>query len=76
MPAVFDALDPGEEACAVLPTTLYDLMSALQDEIEPGEEDLVVRAIVHLLHTGRITFRRAIPELETACATTLPMAHA
>jgi hypothetical protein len=35
-------------------TTLYDLITALHDAVEPGEEALVVTAMMHLLQAGRI----------------------
>lgn len=37
-------------------TTLYDLIAALHESIEPGEEELVTAAVVHLLHSGRVRF--------------------
>ncbi len=37
-------------------TTLYDLIAALNEEVEPGEEDAVTAAVVHLCHTGRLKF--------------------
>jgi len=39
-------------------TTLYDLMAALHAEVEPGEEELVTAAVVHLLNSGRARFAR------------------
>jgi hypothetical protein len=39
-----------------LVTTLYDLITALHESIEPGEEDLVTAAVVHLLHAGHVKF--------------------
>jgi len=37
-------------------TTLYDLITALHESSEPGEEDLVTAAVVHLLNTGHVKF--------------------
>lgn len=37
-------------------TTLYDLIVAIQDAVEPGEETLVVSTVVHLLCSGQATF--------------------
>lgn len=37
-------------------TTLYDLIAALNDEVEAGEEDAVTAAVTHLCHTGRLRF--------------------
>ena len=35
-------------------TTLYDLITALHESIEPGEEDLVTAAVVHLVNAGHV----------------------
>ena len=35
-------------------TTLYDLITALHESIEPGEEDLVPAAVVHLVNAGHV----------------------
>ena len=35
-------------------TTLYDLIAALHESIEPGEEDLVTAAVVHLVNAGHV----------------------
>jgi hypothetical protein len=40
---------------SLLHTTLYDLMMAIYETLEPEEEDLVVPTVLHLLQTGRIT---------------------
>lgn len=37
-------------------TTLFDLIRAMQTEVEPGEESLITHSISHLLHSGRVTF--------------------
>ena len=39
----------------LLHTTLHDLMMAMYEILEPGEEELVVPIVLHLLQTGRIT---------------------
>jgi hypothetical protein len=36
-------------------TTLYDLSAALSAEVGPDEEDIVTAAVMHLLHTHRVT---------------------
>ena len=46
-------------------TTLYDLIAALQDVVQPGEDALVVATMVHLLGTGRITLRSGFEALES-----------
>ena len=37
-------------------TTLYDLIAALNEEIEAGEEDVAIAAVAHLCNTGRLRF--------------------
>ena len=60
MPA---AVDQDRTACegqapgrTRLVTTFYDLITALHESIEPGEEDLVTAAVVHLLNAGHVKF--------------------
>ena len=56
----------GEDAIpAPITTTLYDLIAALQDVVPPGEDALVVATMVHLLCTGRITWRSGMESLES-----------
>ena len=56
----------GEDAIpATITTTLYDLIAALQDVVQPGEDALVVATMVHLLCTGRITLLSDIEALES-----------
>ena len=43
-------------------TTLYDLMEAIQEEVQPGEEALAPHIVRRLMDRGRITF----PENTTA----------
>src|SRR5262252_436370 len=51
----------GEDAIpATITTTLYGLIEALQDVVQPGEDALVVATMVHLLCTGRITLLSGI----------------
>ena len=38
-------------------TTLYDLITALQDVVAPDDDALVVATVVHLLRSGRLTWR-------------------
>lgn len=37
-------------------TTLYDLIEAIDEEMDPGEEWLVSRSVLHLLDTGKARF--------------------
>ena len=44
----------------VVSTTLYDLIAAVDEAIEPGEEDLMVPIVAHLLRAGRAHFLRDV----------------
>ena len=45
----------GEDtAPATIMTTLYDLIAALQEVVEPGEDRLVVATVVSMMRAGRI----------------------
>ena len=60
MPAAVDQDRTAFEGQALgrtrLVTTFYDLITALHESIEPGEEDLVTAAVVHLLNAGHVKF--------------------
>jgi hypothetical protein len=43
-------------------TTLYDLVEALQRQVGPDEDHLVVATVMHLLHSGRVTFLGELAE--------------
>ena len=49
-------------------TTLFDLIAALNDQVKPGEEDVVTAAVVHLCQTGRLRFLRGPQTYTAACA--------
>ena len=44
------------EATPLCLTTLYDLIAAIQDELSPDDDTLVVATVVHLLRSGRLTW--------------------
>ena len=49
------ATSGGEDtAPATITTTLYDLIAALQEVVEPGEDGLVVATVVSMMRAGRI----------------------
>jgi len=37
-------------------TTLYELIDAISEQVQPGEDGLVAEVVLHLLETGRIKF--------------------
>jgi hypothetical protein len=53
---------PGREDAtgAVVYTTLYDLIAAVDNAIEPGEEDCMAPIVAHLLRAGRAHFLRDV----------------
>lgn len=46
----------GIEPHSTIRTTLYDLIEAINTEVGPEEEHLVVATLAHLLGSGRLTF--------------------
>lgn len=49
-------LRDGAQPSLVIKTTLYELIEAINAVVRPGEEDLVVPAVMHLLDTSHVTF--------------------
>ena len=49
-------------------TTLYDLIAAFQDEVEPWEEDVVTAAVVDLCNRGRLRFLDLPKNSAVVCA--------
>ena len=46
----------GEATPSCLTTTLYDVIAAMQDGLNPDDDALVVATVVHLLRSGRLTW--------------------
>ena len=70
MPAVTDDVTASERDGAsgtVVYTTLHDLIAAINDEIEPGEEGCVTPIVAHLLRAGHARFLRGV-DVETLWA--------
>jgi hypothetical protein len=51
---VFPASD--NKGSTTIKTTLYELMAAISEEVQPGEERLITEIVLHLQSTGRIKF--------------------
>ena len=49
-------------------TTLYDLIAAFNEQVEPWEEDVVTAAVADLCNTGRLHFLNAPKDCEVVCA--------
>lgn len=43
---------------APLVTTVYELIEAIDEELQPGEEDLVAPAFLDLIASGQVKFTR------------------
>lgn len=56
MITVVDPSRDGTQASVPTRITLYDLIEAINEEVEPGEEDLVVAVVRHLFETGQVRF--------------------
>jgi len=39
-------------------TTLYELIEAIEDEVKPGEEELVTATVLDLMESGKIKLRQ------------------
>jgi hypothetical protein len=51
------------EATTPVNTTLYDLVSAIGDEVPSGEDRLVASIVFHLFENGTARFQRDAEEL-------------
>ena len=53
-----DQIEPEEPVTKTLiTTTLYDLIAALNVDVDQDEDELITAAVVHLIKAGRLTFR-------------------
>jgi len=48
-------------------TTLYDLVSTLNAELSPDEDNVVTATVVHLLNTRRVTCTGALQGYRLVC---------
>ncbi len=64
------APERGGATRTVVYTTLYDLIAAVEAEVEPGEEACVAPIVAHLLRAGHAQFLREVAvELLSAALT-------
>ncbi len=74
MPAVAEDITAVEtievEATLQTPiiTTLYDLIAAHNEQVEPWEDDVVTAAVVHLCNTGSLRFLGVRNGCKVVCA--------
>lgn len=55
--------DPAQPELATVTTTLGELISAINEEVEPQEDRLRAEIVLHLLETGRVRFLNAMGRL-------------
>jgi hypothetical protein len=53
------AVEPefGQDGSHVLVTTLYDLVNAVEEAIQDGEEELVLKTVLKLIDSGTARFQ-------------------
>ena len=51
----FCAAEPEHSASTTIETTLYELIEAINEQVHPGEDRLVVETVLDLIDTGQIT---------------------
>jgi hypothetical protein len=68
-----DVMTPerAEAPHTVVYTTLYDLIAAVDAEVEPGEEACVAPLVAHLLRAGHAQFLREV-DVELLCTALVP----
>ena len=55
-----------DAAPTTITATLYDLIAALQEVIDPGAEALVVATVLSMMRAGRLTWRNSTVALEVS----------
>ena len=58
----FCAAEPEHSASTTIETTLYELIEAINEQVQPGEDRLVVETVLDLIDTGQITFPGSMRE--------------
>ena len=58
----FSAAEPEHSGLTTIETTLYELIEAVGEEVQPGEDRLVVETMLDLFDTGQITFPGSMGE--------------
>jgi len=51
----FCAAEPEYSGSTTIETTLYELIEAINEQVQPGEDRLVVETVLDLIDTGQIT---------------------
>ena len=58
----FFPAEPDNSESTTIETTLYELIEAINDQVQPGEDRLVVETVLDLIESGQITFPRSMGE--------------
>ena len=62
MAQIFHTVEQAHPGLTTAKTTLYQLIEAISEEVQPGEDRLVVEAVLDLIDTGQITFPDSMGE--------------
>ena len=62
MAQTFQTVESAHSGLTTVKTTLYELIEAIREHVQPGEEDLVVETVLDLLETGEINFPESMGE--------------
>jgi len=52
----FPKEEPARPKLTNTKTTLYELIAAISEEVQPGEDQLVVETVLDLLNTGQVKY--------------------
>ena len=56
MAQTFPVVEPAHPVLHTITTTLYELIKAIGEEMQPGEDWLVAETVFHLFATGKVKF--------------------
>ena len=56
MAGSFRAEEPAHPGLTTMKTTVYELIEAVSEEVQPGEDWLVAGTVLHLFETGKPRF--------------------
>ena len=58
----FCAAEPQHSGSTTIEATLYELIETISNQVQPGEDKVVVGTLLDLIETGQITFPDSIEE--------------
>ncbi len=62
MAQTFQTVEPAHSGLTTVKSTLYELIEAISEEVQPGEDRFVAEAVLDLIDTGQITFPDSMGE--------------